>query len=240
MPRILLLADVHGNLPALDAVLADAVGTFDLILSAGDQVGLGPWPAEVLERLAELGCLCVLGNHDEACLSERAIQLDPQGIALVWTRETLPRESLEALASFPERRDGEGWTLVHGSPRGPLWEFLVDRPTALGSFERFSGLLGLYGHTHRPGGFVLDGDALDPLDPGAGEVPLRPGARYLLNPGSVGAPRDGDPRAAYAVADRKRGRIEFHRVAYPVERTVEEIGRVGLPASLGDRLRQGR
>jgi len=240
MTRLLLLADVHANIAALDAVLASLDESVDLVLSAGDQVGLGPWPGKVLARLDDLRATCVLGNHDAECVSGRPISQNHQGIALTWTREVLPPERLSALASLPERQDGEEWTLVHGSLRGPLWEFLLDRPTAGACFDLFEGRLGVHGHTHLQGGFVLQDGAISPMEPRKEPIPLLPGARYLVNPGSVGAPRGGDPRAGYAIVDLERGWLRFGRVAYPVEEVVRALRRAGLPPVLGERLQEGR
>jgi len=240
MTRLLLLADVHANLAALDAVLGSLDDSVDLVLSAGDQVGLGPWPGEVLARLDDLSATCVLGNHDAECVSGRSILQNPQAVALAWTREVLPTERLAALSALPERRDGDGWTLVHASLRGPLWEFLIDRPAARASFDLFQERLGVFGHTHLQGGFVVQDGEISPIDPRDGGIPLLPGARYLVNPGSVGAPRDGDPRAGYAIVDLERGWLRFGRVAYPVEEVVRALRRAGLPPALGERLREGR
>ncbi len=240
MARLALLADVHANLPALEAVLASVEGEVGGFLCAGDQVGLGPWPDEVLDRLDERGVVCVLGNHDAECVSGRTIAGDAPGEVLAWTREILSPERLAALAALPERRIDPDWTLVHGSLRGHLWEFLLDSATARSSFELLVGRLGVFGHTHRQGGFVLQSTGVVTIDVREGGIDLVPGARYLINPGSVGAPRDGDPRAACAIVDLELGRLWFRRVPYPIKTAVRELQRLGLPACLGERLQAGR
>lgn len=240
MTRLALLADVHANLPALEAVLASVTGEVSGYLCAGDMVGLGPWPEEVLGRLDELEAVCVLGNHDAECVCGRPIVSNAPGAVLAWTREVLSAGRLATLAALPEwRADGE-WTLVHGSLRGHLWEFLLDFTTARASFELLAGRLGVFGHTHQQGGFVLHSTRVAAIDVREGEIDLVPGARYLVNPGSAGAPRDGDPRAAYAIVDLELGKLWFRRIPYPIEATVRELERVGLPPSLGERLRAGR
>lgn len=240
MPRLALLADVHANLPALEAVLSSLDGEVGGYLCAGDLVGLGPWPEEVLARLDDVKAVSVLGNHDAECVSGRPIVMNAQGEVLAWTREVLPTERLNALAALPERRGDGLATCVHGSLRGPLWEFLFDSATAGATFDLFAGRLCVFGHTHLQGGFVQSDRGIVPIDVREGEIDLLPGARYLLNPGSVGAPRDGDPRAAFAIVDLARGRLQFRRIAYPVDAAVRELRRVGLPASLGERLQAGR
>jgi predicted phosphodiesterase len=242
MTRLGIVSDIHGNLPALEAVLA-ALETqrVDRIVCCGDLVGYGPWPSEVIARLRSLDAHSVRGNHDAASASLLSTDyLNPAAAAAIaWTKTVLDPDDIAALAALPLTRDEEGMTVVHGSLRGPLWEYMHDAFVAGESFARLEGRVGLFGHTHIPGGFATDGRTMRALRP-APEVALEGTARYLLNPGSVGQPRDGDPRAAFAVFDLEADRIAFHRVAYDTEKTAREILRVGLPAPLAARLSQGR
>jgi predicted phosphodiesterase len=241
--RILVLSDIHANLVALEAVLA-AAGDVDAIWNLGDTVGYGPRPEECVRRTVELAMHPILaGNHDLACIG----QLDTSDFnpvarqAAEWTAARLSPASRQLLGSIPSLTTVESATLAHGSPRDPVWEYVVDEFTAHDNFHRFDTPLCLIGHSHialyaelAPGsdqavlGVLAAGDTLD-LSRG----------RFLINPGSVGQPRDRDPRAAYAILDLGQGTITAHRVAYTVAATQRDMIAAGLPARLIHRLALG-
>jgi len=242
MTRLGVLSDIHGNLTALEAVLTALERQHvDGIVCLGDLVGYGPWPQQVIGRMQQLQARSVRGNHDAATASPVVGDyLNPTAAAAIeWTKGRLTSEEVSILSTLPVTRVEHGVTLVHGSLRGPLWEYLHDPFVAQESFDLLESRLALYGHTHLPGGFATDGESVEALQPAA-RVSLDPERRYLLNPGSVGQPRDGDPRAAFAVLDLDRRQIAFHRVAYDIEATAREILGVGLPPRLAARLFEGR
>ncbi len=243
MTRIGVIADVHGNLPALDTVLAalNAVGV-DQIVSCGDIVGYGPWPREVIARLRAVNVPSVQGNHDAA--AGGVLPTDhftaAARAAIDWIKARLTPEDGAFLAALPLTTVIAGMTVVHGSMRGPLWEYILDSWTAGESFRRLETDIGLFGHSHIQGGFTAAGSKVDTIDPRTGEIDIIPGMRYLINPGSVGQPRDGDPRAAYAIIDLDVPKVSYRRIAYDITTTQREINRVGLPRELADRLSVGR
>jgi predicted phosphodiesterase len=243
MTRIGVLSDIHGNLPALEVVLAAlAVEGVDRIVCCGDLVGYGPCPGGVIDRLREVGALCVQGNHDAT--TAEAFPLDwfntAAGAVIEWTRSVLSQGQIAYLKGLPQTHTEERFVLVHGSLRGPLWEYMRNAFVAGESFPLFDRPLGLFGHSHIQGGFIQEGERVSSLDPTDGTIDLLPGARYLINPGSVGQPRDGDPRAAYAIVDLQEGRVRFKRVRYDVDLVTREIRRAGLPREFAERLAIGR
>ncbi len=243
MTRIGVISDVHGNLPALDTVLAalHAAGV-DQIVSCGDLVGYGPWPREVIARVRALNITSVQGNHDAA--AGGVLPTDhftaAARAAIEWIKARLTPADIAFLAALPLTTVVAGMTVVHGSLRGPLWEYILDSWTAGESFRRLETDVGLFGHSHIQGGFAAAGNKVDTIDPRVGEVDLIPGVRYLINPGSVGQPRDGDPRAAYAIIDLDNRKVIYRRITYDIATTQREINRVGLPRELADRLSVGR
>ncbi len=243
MTRIGVISDIHGNLPALDTVLtalrADKV---DSIVSCGDLVGYGPWPGEVIARVRALTVPSVQGNHDAAVCGALPTNHFTAAAreAIDWIRARLTPEDVGFLARLPHTMTVAGMTVVHGSLRGPLWEYILDPWTAGESFRLLETDVGLFGHSHIQGGFVASGDKVELIDPRRGEIELLPGLRYLINPGSVGQPRDGDPRAAYAIVDLDQKKVIYRRVSYDITAIQREIRRVGLPRELADRLSVGR
>ena len=243
MPRIGLLSDIHGNLPALDAVLAAlAKETIDRIVCCGDIVGYGPWPGEVIARLCVADALCAQGNHDAATAGK--LPLDYFTVAartvIEWTQTILPPEQVAYLRDLPQTRVEDRFAVVHGSLRGPLWEYLRDTFVAGETFSLLDRPFGFFGHSHIQGGFVdLDGRVI-PLDNTTGSVDLLPAGRYLINPGSVGQPRDGDPRAAYAIIDFAERKVFFKRVSYDIQAAMQGILHAGLPPQFAERLQRGR
>lgn len=239
----LVISDIHANLAALEAVLEDAPD-FDAIWCLGDLVGYGPKPNECIDRVRDFSHTSLAGNHDWAALGK----LDLNSFNAVartaneWTQQQLTSHSRTYLAGLPPSRQLEAFTLAHASPREPIWEYIMDATTAYQNFEHFSTPFCLVGHTHVPVAFRLPPDeqrcetVLPPLP-----EPLKLGpARAIINPGSVGQPRDGDPRASYAILDSEAMSWTFHRVAYPIELTQERMRDGGLPSRLISRLEIGR
>jgi len=242
--RYLVLSDIHANLAAFEAVLAD-VGHFDKIWCLGDMVGYGPQPNECIERLREFPHICVAGNHDWAALdklSDSDFNPDAQW-ACRWTREELLPENFEYLDNLPPSLIEEGFTLVHGSPRQPIWEYILYPSIATSNFAYFDTQICFVGHTHTPVIFRYEqldsgGTCLPFPLPQGNPFPLGEG-RMIINPGSVGQPRDGDPRASYAILDPDEATLEYHRIHYPVEITQRKMMEEGLPIRLIARLGYG-
>ena len=242
--RIAVLSDIHANLAALEAVRADFTA-IDHVWVLGDIVGYGPQPNEVIATLQEVGARSVIGNHDGAAIGTvDARYFNPDARAAIeWTATVLDANSRAYIAALPEvRRDGE-LTAVHGSPRDPIWEYITGPSIAAANFESFETQICLFGHTHLPIAYRLaDGSVNGTVGMPGDVVPIGPG-RALLNPGSVGQPRDGLPDAAYAVLEGDGSgelTIAFRRVRYDVDSTQRLMRDQGLPARLVERLRYGR
>lgn len=240
--RILIISDIHANLTALEAVLADA-GTFDAAWCLGDLVGYGPDPNECVERIKELpGLQCVLGNHDAAAVGSIDIDaFNPDARKTVmWTHDHLTPANTEYLQNLPERLDLEHITLVHGSPFRPVWEYLLDTRSATISFEFFDTAYCFVGHTHLPVIYLLPDTRLTAqliVPEHVSQMTLAP--RAILNPGSVGQPRDRDPRAAYAMLDLADYAWEWHRVEYDIQSVQERMRQEDLPERHINRLSAG-
>jgi len=239
--RIAVLSDIHANLPALEAVL-EALGRVDAIWNLGDVVGYGPHPDEVVARLRELGAVGVRGNHDAAALDLALAEwfnADARR-AIEWTAGRIAPATRAWLADLPERREDEGITLVHGSPRDPTWEYITTAAGARTNLASFATAHLLFGHTHVPIAFREVGGRTETLEPINGSSLALDARRVLANPGSVGQPRDGDPRASAAILDTAASTLTWHRVAYPIAATQAAIRAAGLPGWLADRLADGR
>ena len=238
--RIAVLSDIHANVPALDAVLAHA-GSVDGIWHLGDVVGYGPDPDGVIDRLRAAGAHGVRGNHDAAAAGGSEIDwFNPDARrAMEWTRTAISSTSVEWLRALPERRRLEGCDLVHGSPRQPLWEYVTSPALARDNMELLDERIGLHGHTHIPVAWVQHGTEIEGQSPREGAELKLEGRRALVNPGSVGQPRDGDPRASYMVLDPASGAMTWHRVAYDVEAVQAAMRAAGLPSFLVSRLSVG-
>ncbi len=243
--RIAVLSDVHANLAALEAVLAD-LPTVDEAWILGDTVGYGPQPNEVIATLQAMGARSVLGNHDGAAIGMvDAAYFNPDARAAIeWTATVLDPNARSYLATLPEvRRDGE-LTAVHGSPRDPIWEYITSSSIAAANFDSFETRLCLFGHTHLPVVYRQVDGAVQTVPGLPGDVVELGAERALLNPGSVGQPRDGLPDAAYAVLEVgdgvAGGSITFHRARYEIDRTQRLMRDAQLPARLVERLSYGR
>jgi predicted phosphodiesterase len=247
--RYLILSDIHSNLEALEKCLALAEGKYDEVLCLGDLVGYGPDPNAVISRMQPLAKVIVRGNHDKACcgLTDAEDFNYLARAATEWTRAQLTPEHLEFLRKLPHgpvRVDGI--ELVHGSPFDED-EYIFDSMGAVQAFQSAEAPLVFFGHSHQQGGFMLTADkrlqpvSLPPIknDEPAG-ISFRQDARFLLNPGSIGQPRDGDSRAAFAILDRDREQVDFYRTPYDRAKTQKKMREAGLPEPLIARLDVGR
>jgi len=250
--RILLLSDIHANLEALEACLQEAP-EYDLAVNLGDVVGYGASPNEVVERSRQLGKVVVRGNHDKACSGVSSMEdFNPiAGLAVIWTRTVLRKDNLEWLRTLPEGpaplAGVEGVQIVHGSPHDED-EYLILLPEALRSLDETEPPLTFFGHTHIQGGFFVGADDAAAIRPvynshGTSEkfvFKLEKNVRYLINPGSVGQPRDGDWRAAFALFDTEAFTVTYYRSKYDVAAAQQRILDADLPERLATRLTQGR
>jgi len=246
--RTLIVSDVHANLVALEAVLRDAErsGPIDAVWSLGDCVGYGPQPGECLARLRGFEAAMVAGNHERAASGAIGTEgFNPDAAAAAqWTKKRLSSEEKSFLDGLPEVENQSSFTLVHGTLRRPIWEYLFDSEAALGHLALQETPFGLVGHTHVPMLVVEDrtsfeGCQLFRLADGE-RVDLDPNVRMVINPGSVGQPRDGDPRASYAIYDSEAMSITLHRVEYAIDATQKLMAEAGLPRWLIERLSAGR
>jgi diadenosine tetraphosphatase ApaH/serine/threonine PP2A family protein phosphatase len=238
--RVAVITDVHSNLPALEATL-DACAPYDTLWVLGDVVGYGPYPDEVVARLRREHAVAVRGNHDAAVLGELDTHVfnDDARLAVEWTAERLGTTARHWLSGLPERRVEEGFTLVHGSPRDPLWEYLVSVSLARRNLAHLETTHALVGHTHVPLVFREEGTRIETIHPREGTRLALDERRCLINPGGVGQPRDGDPRACAMILDTERSEVEWLRVPYPIEKIQARMRRQGLPGRLADRLAYG-
>jgi predicted phosphodiesterase len=241
--RYLIISDIHANLPALEAVLADAV-PFERIWCLGDITGYGPYPNECIARLRQFPLTSLAGNHDWAIIGKLDLGYFNREAraACVWTRNALTPDSLAFLESLPSLTVEAGYTLAHGSPGQPIEEYILDPLSAAQNFANFKTRVCLVGHTHWPVAF-FQAEGFEQLciqlAPSWNQpLPLNSG-RWIINPGSVGQPRDGDPNACYALLDIDTGEWEYCRVAYPVADTQRRMREAKLPDRLIDRLSQG-
>ncbi len=240
--RCLVLSDIHSNLEAFKAVLEDA-GAVDQVWCLGDVVGYGPDPNACVELLRSLPHRCVAGNHDWATLGKLDLQdFNPDARdANLWNRQQLTPDNLAYLEALPQVLVEGEFTLTHGSPRHPIWEYIIYASSALANFDYFDTRFCLIGHTHTPVIFRLseDENRCEALPP-AFDGPKKLGPeRMIINPGSVGQPRDGNPTASYAIIDVDELTIEHHRVEYPIEETQAKMMEHDLPLRLVLRLGYG-
>jgi diadenosine tetraphosphatase ApaH/serine/threonine PP2A family protein phosphatase len=251
--RVLVVSDIHGNLAALQAVLEDARQyEYEEVWCLGDIVGYGPEPNECIAQIRLLNATAVVGNHDWAAIERMDIDdfNSEARRAVVWTRSQLTAENLAWLSDLPSTPLVKGaFTLTHGSPRDPVWEYILYPATARANFDYFNTPYCLVGHTHVPALHLWqEGEStVRAISPTPGEAlllgPANPktGAalRVILNPGSVGQPRDNDPRAAYAILDTDEPLWLPCRTAYPIEVTQAHMRAANLPDRLINRLSFG-
>jgi predicted phosphodiesterase len=248
--RILVLSDLHANATALNAALAAAKGRWDRVVCLGDVVGYGPDPNEVTSKIRELGAKTIRGNHDKAATDKMATDdFNPVAKAAVdWTRSQLSADHLKWLTDLPQGPlETDGIVLVHGAFQDED-EYVFTPAQALEGLLDSTATITFFGHTHHQGGFSYENSSKNVevlnIKPRLTEAfaPLRtePRNRYLLNPGSIGQPRDGDPRAGFAIADLEHHIVEFWRVPYDIPAVQERMRAVRLPEPLVQRLSLGR
>ena len=241
--RVLLISDIHSNLAALEAVLNHAE-KFDAAWCLGDIVGYGPAPNQCIQKLRDLPLTCLAGNHEWAVLEKlelKAFNKDAQH-AIRWTQDVLSSQNrawLEQLSSMLMPPDYD-ITLVHGSPRQPIWEYILSVTTASENLSYFDTSVCFFGHTHVPVVYLQARDSEHmTLQYLSEDKPFALAPKMLLNPGSVGQPRDRDPRAAYALLDLDARTFTYHRVAYDIAATQAAMLRADLPPRLIARLDYG-
>jgi diadenosine tetraphosphatase ApaH/serine/threonine PP2A family protein phosphatase len=231
---IALLADIHANWQALEAVLAD-LPPVDEVMCLGDVVGYGGDPVLCIDHVRGQRWLCLLGNHDLACTSRDSLGWfnDDAAAAIRWTMAQVGPERLDWLARLPARESREGALLVHASPREPLYEYILDPVLAAANLALLGDATCFHGHTHRPGMFSLSRErVVHEYRPGR----MALAGPALVNPGSVGQPRDRNPDASYGVWDTEAATIEFRRIAYDRAGAQRAIRAAGLPERFAQRL----
>jgi len=241
--RYAIIADIHANLAAFTAVLDDIEhgGGADEFWCLGDIVGYGPDPHQCIELLRQRRHICVAGNHDWAAIGKIGTSaFNPDAaFACHWTARQLSQRDINYLEKLPLTISKGDFTLVHGSPREPIWEYVSSTSIALQNFSFFQSQFCLVGHSHVPVIFKYEDDSCSAskftpsIGAGLGK------SRLIINPGGVGQPRDGDPRASYAIYDSETRLIRLYRITYNIEATQNKMMEAGLPVHLVTRLSVG-
>ncbi len=241
--RVLVISDLHANYTALETVLNDA-GQVDETWCLGDLVGYGPDPNAVVEQVREMTHLtCIMGNHDMAIIGKMAFESfnGDARRSLIWTEKVLTADNMDFLRSLPQSTKVRGEvTMAHGSPRDPLWEYVLNTLTARLNFDHFDTPFCFIGHSHIQSLFLLN-EEKDRVTLESVKVnrPITLTPRMLVNPGSVGQPRDRDPRSAYAIYDTETRQWEARRVQYNVNEVQQRLREAGLPEKHAVRLGEG-
>ena len=241
--RCLVISDIHANLTAFRAVLDDAANEFDFVWCLGDVVGYGPDPNECVVLLRQMPHLCLAGNHDWAALGRLDISTfnaDARS-AVAWTQEQLSAQSRRYLEALPTTIILGDYTLAHGSPREPVWEYILDPLIAASNFAHFDTTYCLVGHTHLPVIFrqTTERGSCEALPADFHRTYALNGVRQIINPGSVGQPRDSNPEAAYALVDVDSGTWQHRRVVYDVTEVQARMRTLNMPERLVNRLEHG-
>jgi predicted phosphodiesterase len=243
--RYAIIADIHSNLEAFTAVLKDIgkQGKVEEIWCLGDVVGYGPDPHACIELLKQCNHVCVAGNHDWGAIGKIDIgRFNPDAqTACRWTERQLNPVDTDYLQRLPRVEAREAFTLVHGSPREPIWEYTLSSSIAGQNFPFFTSKYCFVGHTHVPMVFKQEDDG----HCSSGQLSMNVGLalgknRLIINPGGVGQPRDGDPRASYAIYDSEANLVKLYRLPYDFKSTQDKMMRAGLPVRLAARLSYGR
>jgi diadenosine tetraphosphatase ApaH/serine/threonine PP2A family protein phosphatase len=245
---IAVITDIHANLPALEAVLDDIERhSVDEIWCLGDVVGYGADPDACADLVRERCAICLVGNHDLAVLGALDVSAFSEAAAeaVAWTREKIDARSLEFLRELEPSGERLGIGLFHASPRDPVWEYVLSAEQAFDCLEAQPEEVALIGHSHVALFFALPrggalGDTVGSQAGDGSQLELNGGGRWLVNPGSVGQPRDGDPRAAWLELDPDPGTAKFHRLEYDIDKAAAAIVEGGLPKRLADRLYIGQ
>jgi diadenosine tetraphosphatase ApaH/serine/threonine PP2A family protein phosphatase len=242
--KVAVISDVHSNLPALETVL-EAIGgeQVEELWCLGDLVGYNAHPEECARMVLDVADICLAGNHDlvvNGAISSRVFTHDAADAA-AYARRVMSEETLEQLRELQPTAERAGVSLYHASPRDPVWEYVIDNRTAAACIEQQGQPVSLVGHSHVPLMYGLDGDD-DRASGGYAQEGTRPlgDGRRLINPGSVGQPRDGDPNAAWLLVDFEARFASFRRVAYSIQETQRELSDAGLPEALASRLAVGQ
>lgn len=239
---IAFLSDVHGNLEALEGVLKEVESEdVEEIIFLGDAVGYGADPNETVSLLKNYTRVALLGNHDAAVVGLENLENynEYARVSLLWTMTVLKRDAIRWLKKLPIMTLFEDEIrLVHSAPKNPRsWKYLFSLSDIWRQFDSFNERLCFFGHTHIQGAYALENGHIRELN--GGKIKFEPGNRYMINPGSVGQPRDGDPRAAFGLFDRDASTFSFKRVEYDIEKAQKKIIEAGLPTFLAERLGEG-
>jgi predicted phosphodiesterase len=245
--RYLILSDLHANLEALNSVIEDAAGGWDRVVCCGDLVGYGADPNAVVEWVRANCPTVVRGNHDRASTGMDDLEwFNPVArAAALWTLQALSEENAEYIRNLPKGPLMlDGFQVVHGSPFDED-EYVIAANEASNAFGYLESRLAFFGHTHVQGGFIWNRSRVETIlrpaaESGSEDLEIDPECAYLVNPGSVGQPRDGDPRAGYVLYDAETHRVSYCRVRYDIQAAQKKIQDVGLPPILADRLSVGR
>lgn len=245
--RYLILSDIHANWEGLQAVLEHAAGKYDQVLCLGDLIGYGADPNAVIDWVRENVTSVVRGNHDKASVGLDDLEwFNPVArAAALWTQRELRPENIEYVRNLPRGPIVcDGFQMVHGSPLDED-EYILGAPDAGAVFGYLETPLTFFGHTHLQGGFIWNQSRVEtigktPVDQERQTLEVDPECAYMINPGSVGQPRDSDPRAAYVLYNPEERFLIFYRLAYDVRKAQEKILRAGLPPLLAERLAVGR
>jgi len=242
--RYAILADIHSNLAAFQAVLQDLErrGGVEEIWCLGDIVGYGPDPTECIKLLRQHRHLCIAGNHDWSAIGKiDTTDFNPDAAAAShWTARQLSPEDIDYLHNLPLILVRDDFTLAHGSPREPIWEYILSTESAKANFAYFDTRFCIVGHSHVPLIFELDQNDFCRLRQLPSELLLgQEKNRLIINFGGVGQPRDGDPRASYAIFDNSEGIIYHYRIEYDISLTQGKMTKAGLPPRLAARLSYG-
>jgi predicted phosphodiesterase len=241
--RVLIISDIHANLTAFETVLEDAKGTWDYVWCLGDVVGYGPDPNECVDLLRTLPHLCLAGNHDWAALNRLDIRtFNPDARkAVQWTQDTLRPDVVKYLEALPTTFVIGNYTLAHGSPREPVWEYILEPLIAALNFTHFETDYCLVGHTHQPVIYeqVNTQGETKAIAPTYGKPRHLNGHRQIINPGSIGQPRDANPKAAYAILDLETNAFEHRRIAYNIRDVQDRMRENDMPERLVVRLEHG-
>ncbi len=242
--RCAIVSDIHANLAAFSAVLDHIrqLGGVEKLWCLGDVVGYGPDPHECIEKLRQIDHICVAGNHDLGAIGKISTnEFNPDAAASChWTGQQLSSADVEYIENLPLVIEDDDFTLVHGSPREPIWEYLVSNSIARENFACFKSQFCLVGHSHAPLVFSRDENGAYSASRFSDNVKLFMGSdRLIINPGAVGQPRDGDPQASYAVYDSQARTTRLYRVPYDIRATQDRMVERGLPMRQVARLSQG-